>query len=322
MTKDIPMNSHYLCERFDELYGNFSSDREEKKIQSLLGDELGLFLFDVCYSMPHAPLLRSLPTIDSAYISDFGVARVIGYSFHVDTRTVGDIAMIFIARYSDNRMRLLAIETHCGLLYLCEYMENRHINYGVIEFETRLQKITDVLNKEPKRRVIEGMSQRNDWGDKLIVCLPSDGVRRHKTWCDHYDGDGHCRLALIKCPGSAHCEHYSTNINEVKEYRFPEQITLPVEIVDRTEKKTKRYIFIEHYHLAKFGEKLLDKYVLIKSNPYTFRIGKVTEEKFKDLVVEYDGKPHKYNKYTSCKNNAIYLFDGLVMKELTKEITE
>ena len=166
------------------------------------------------------------------------------------------------------------------------------------------------------------MSRTHDWGDKLIVCLPSDGVRRHKTWCDHYCDDGYCKSRLINCPGSAHCEYYSTDITEVNGYRFPEQIKLPCEIVDRTEKKTTRYVFIEHYHLAKFGEKLLDKIVLIKSNPYTFRIGKVTEEKFKKLVVEYDGKPHEYNKYTSCKNNAIYLFDGLVMKEFTKEITE
>ena len=305
MTKDIPMNSHYLCERFDELYGNFSSDREEKKIQSLLGDELGLFLFDVCYSMPHAPLLRSLAAIDSAYISDFGVARVIGYSFHVDTRTIGDIAMIFIARYSDNRIRLLAIETHCRLLYLCEYMENRHINYGVIEFETRLQKIADVLSKEPKRRVIEGMSQRNDWGDKLIVCLPSDGVRRHKRWCKHNGDENHCDILCGKCPGSAHCDYYESRYKISK----PEINNNRAITSNCHEQQGIRRVLSEFYRRAQFGDKLLHKIVLVKRSESSLKIGTVTQEDFRRITIVYDGEEHHYDKYVACKNRAIYVLE-------------
>jgi len=59
------------------------------------------------------------------------------------------------------------------------------------------------------------MSFTGWWGDKVIVNLKSDGVRRHKKWCKHYSY-GECDKLCGKCIGSAFCEQYVNGIAEAE----------------------------------------------------------------------------------------------------------
>ena len=147
------------------------------------------------------------------------------------------------------------------------------------------------------------MSSKGTWGDMLIVVLKSDGIRRHKKWCKHYE-EGYCNKLCGKCIGSAHCEYYQNEITEQAEYVYAN------EEQQEEIKKGKKTDFNEVFVPATRTDKLLDKVILIRNTPYTFRIGVVTYEDFYKLEVKYNGKIHKYDKRKTFEHENVY-----VMKE-------
>lgn len=59
------------------------------------------------------------------------------------------------------------------------------------------------------------MSNTGKWGDKIIITLHGDGIRRHKTWCKHYIRDDKwCAKHDFRCPGAAHCDDYIAHQRE------------------------------------------------------------------------------------------------------------
>lgn len=158
-----------------------------------------------------------------------------------------------------------------------------------------------------------------DWGDKIIITLHSDGERRHKKWCDNYD-DNYCRVLCEKCVGSAHCEHYK-NKNADSSHIFYRKVVGEGgtgEVPD--EKTTGVSDCRERYRIASYGDKLLNKIILIKNTPHTFRICEVTSEDFYFFTVEYDGKKHRYEKRTAYRNNSVYIFCGLHFPKNKEEV--
>lgn len=134
------------------------------------------------------------------------------------------------------------------------------------------------------------MSNTGDWGDKIIINLRSDGIRRHKKWCENYQ-DGSCKVLCSKCIGSAFCKYYKSKIKEDESTRFypkPDIQIPPLPPPSNVPDTIPTYK--EHYRPASYGDKLLAKIVLVRITPFIFRIGVVTEESFRTFSVIYDEK--------------------------------
>lgn len=157
------------------------------------------------------------------------------------------------------------------------------------------------------------MSFTGWWGDKVIVNLKSDGVRRHKKWCKHYS-DGECDKLCGKCIGSAFCEHYQNDIAEAEPvWRAREDVDLfDVKGIDGTSilPRPLKIVKREFYRQAGRTEKLIGKAVMVRNTPYTFRIGEVVEESFSHMGVEYGGRIHTYDKKTAFRNEGVYVLEG------------
>lgn len=305
-------NKNLTLQTFDKCYASFSSRKETKEIKSVLSCELGFLLLDVCSSFNHPMLMRSAHLVYEAVIDTVNEVRIIAYTSSVRLNTIGECAMILLAR-ADDGIRLLALETHFNKFYLCEYTENSHRNYGEVEKETVKAVLAKILEQNERTEKIN-MSKGGDWGDKTIICLKSDGIRRHRSWCEHYEG-GECDVLCGKCTGSAHCDNY------VSIYKINPRT--PVDPIDDkpTPPPPPHRTFAEYYHIAYFGDKLLFKTVLIKQTESLLRIGYVTHESFRELTIEIDGVEHHYDKYVACKNRRIYLLEQLERNpDLTKII--
>ena len=149
-------------------------------------------------------------------------------------------------------------------------------------------------------------------GDRIIIALTSDGVRRNKNWCENYrKTDNFCAHFCGKCIGSAFCEYYNSKIKEevfrpktdVEDKTEPEKS--PTVVGDEGEVLTRR----EYYVRAEFFDKLIGKTVLVKSTPFSFRIGEVLEESLRLLKISYGGRVHIYDRYTAIKNRSVYLLN-------------
>ena len=154
------------------------------------------------------------------------------------------------------------------------------------------------------------MSKTGDWGDKIITTLHSDGIRRHKKWCDNYDG-GHCLAICSKCIGSAHCNNYINKDEKDSHSFYIKKIGEGGSVKIPNDKIDLHRIWCEFYHLATYGDHLLHKTILVKKTPFTFRIGTVTSEDLHYFIVKYDGSEHKYEKKAAYRNKSVYVFDGI-----------
>ena len=153
------------------------------------------------------------------------------------------------------------------------------------------------------------MSTTGNWGDKVIITLPSDGIRRHKNWCiNHRKPDNFCSVLCGKCIGSAFCENYKTEIAEEKPV-FQEMADAGKQVpcINLQPVKPKEFPMTEYYKLATVSDKLMGKTVLVRNTPHTFRIATVTEEDFYYFSVYYNGATHKYLKRAAMKSKSVYI---------------
>ena len=161
------------------------------------------------------------------------------------------------------------------------------------------------------------MSKTGEWGDKIIVTLRGDGVRRHKKWCENYREGNLCAAPCGKCIGSAHCDYYKSKTKEEGVYTYsalPEEDPVkPTKPVGEQTEKPSVPVYREYYRRATWGDKLLDKTVLIKTTALTFRIADVTKEALLTFTAEYDGREHRYDKMIAYKKGIVYVFTGMEM---------
>lgn len=155
------------------------------------------------------------------------------------------------------------------------------------------------------------MARTGDWGDKTIITIKSDGVRRHKRWCEHYDPGNHCSLLNSKCIGSPFCKYYNSKIKEEGNFSFPPPTPTPTPPPTPTEDKGEEkrcVVYKEYYRRAGWGDRLIHKTVLVRKTFFRFRIATVTDEDFRTFTLEYDGKRHKFDKYIAYKAKSVYIF--------------
>ena len=174
MIDGVAASGKEILSKFDNCYERLAKEGGRRKIKGLFPDEIGFFLVEVCRALPHAPTLGSISAIDEAYISDIGEHACIAYNFHCNIWSMGENAIIIIAK-TYGKLRLFAIETHRGDLWLCEYYGYSHKNYGHIEPQGTVQKIENLLNQQQveqqaKRQVETGESEtlmHNNNGGKM-----------------------------------------------------------------------------------------------------------------------------------------------------------
>ena len=174
------------------------------------------------------------------------------------------------------------------------------------------------------------MSNIHDWGDKLIITLRSDGIRRHKRWCTNYRAsDKFCSALCQKCIGSAFCESYTSKHEEEKPIFIhdvmqdyidsirPEKLIPDIDAPDKPETsyERKKIKYDEYYRLASYGDKLLNRTILFKRTPFIFKIGVVVDESFSTFTVEYGGKKITYDKKAAYRMNAVYIFTEIEVSE-------
>ena len=312
-----------ICNIFDECYRELAAEGDLHKIRGLFYDKLGFLLIEVREFLPHAPHPGSIMMIDSAMASRLGETPVIVYAFHYNPNSIGENAMLFLVRTKERKIRLFAVETHCGRFYLCEYRGFNHVNYGVVDLNEAAEKVAQKLfeNKYNESDFKTGgvMSDTGDWGDKIIITLHSDGERRHKKWCDNYD-ENNCKVLCGKCVGSTHCEYYKNKNADSSHVFYRKEVGGGGTGEVSDEKPNCIGVWRERYRAASYGDKLLNKIVLIKKTPHTFRICEVTSEDFYFFTVEYDGREHRYEKRTAYRNHSVYIFCGLEFSENVEEV--
>lgn len=138
-------DANELYEKFERIYARLKAEGE-KRVASYQSEEVGRFLFEVCNQMPHAPLPHTLFRLFLVATEDFGGAPAIVYVYDYRFRSMCENAMIILVGTKDRKIRLFALETDISDLVLCEYMGNRHINYGRIGEGDIRTKVLEVLN--------------------------------------------------------------------------------------------------------------------------------------------------------------------------------
>ncbi len=162
------------------------------------------------------------------------------------------------------------------------------------------------------------MSNTGTWGDKIIIILSTDGVRRHKTWCEHYrSADKYCTRLCHRCIGSAHCDYYVSKIKEVlpKLPASPSRPRLPVRptIPPPPPSPPRPQITQEHYRRAGHGDKLLGQTVLLWKDAFSFKICEVIREDHREFTTyEKDQKQHTYVKSTAYNAKSVYIFTDAI----------
>ena len=160
------------------------------------------------------------------------------------------------------------------------------------------------------------MSKTHDWGDKVIITLTSDGVRRHKKWCEHYRAsDKWCCAKLCKCTGSAFCDKYETDVEEEAPPYIPWKEKMNGVIPEEAPQTKMKYE--EYYRRANWGDKLLHRTVLFKKTPSIFKVGVVVEENFHTFTVESNGERTSYDKKAAYRMGSIYIYTEVEVPDRT-----
>ena len=119
-----------------------------RRVRSIGEDEAGRFLLGFCRLIPHAPLPNTLSRLWLVSAGDLDGAPALLYTFHHDRHSVCQNAEIILVHTGNGKIRLFVLETDYSAYVLCEYDENRHINYGRIAMEDFLPRVRELL-KQP-----------------------------------------------------------------------------------------------------------------------------------------------------------------------------
>ena len=130
---------------FDVGYRRLADEGGQHKLHSLLGDKLGLVLYEICSMQSCGPSLGSISAADMAFGSQINGVPAIVYTFYYNPRSIAENAMLVLVRTAEDRVRLFTLETHVGKYYLCEFSEGRHMNYGPIDIEKLFEHIAKII---------------------------------------------------------------------------------------------------------------------------------------------------------------------------------
>ncbi len=100
--------------------------------------------------MPHAPMPYTLLGIYLVATMKIGGDTTLVYTFEYNPYSICYNVFIFMVLTNDGKIRFFAVETDYAPYVLCEYLENRHINYGRIELRDCPRRIEEILKNEKR----------------------------------------------------------------------------------------------------------------------------------------------------------------------------
>lgn len=170
------------------------------------------------------------------------------------------------------------------------------------------------------------MPLKGTWGDKTIFVLSSqDKIHTHKHWCVYYfKEDNYCSFKMTKCFGSAHCEHYKKKHINNNDSKFVNPNTKPnnpqtnkssldnCQSTKKEEKAIKTKTMADYIpgHNPSFGEKLLNKLVIIKKLSGV-EFGIVISENHDYITIKKDsGVVCKYERKTVIRQKVLWVVDS------------
>lgn len=161
------------------------------------------------------------------------------------------------------------------------------------------------------------MSLKGWWGDKVIICLISDGIRRHKKWCEYYEKDNRCSFKCIKCSGSAFCNEYKKRdeagpITLYSSTEIPPEVKR-VEIKDEPSMPPIKQPAIDNLfpgRYPKYDENLVGYVVLAKTGFNKIVLGLVIDANRDYITIDKDDAGiTKYDRRISFLRNSIWVLE-------------
>ena len=143
--------------------------------------------------------------------------------------------------------------------------------------------------------------------------MSEDDDRRHKSRCVYYyKANKYCKRLNLKCPGSAHCDHYKedpTRIREIPDSNTRSRTPTPVVAITRTntQKPPKREIEYDGTTLYPMGCHVRHK---------THGLGLVAKVDKEYVTVEFEEGFSKELSVAYCVKNS------LLVREITEEEAE
>ena len=135
-----------LCDELDAIYSRLKANGGARLTNNIRGDEAGIFLLNVCATIPHAPLPHTLAGLCAISIENLDGEPAIVYSFRYVPNSICQNVFIFLVHTYTEEIRLFAVETDFSAFVLCEYSENSHLNYGRVELKNVPSRIKEILN--------------------------------------------------------------------------------------------------------------------------------------------------------------------------------
>ena len=135
-----------LCDELDAIYSRLKANGGARLTNNIRGDEAGIFLLNVCDTIPHAPLPHTLVGLYAISIENLDGELAIVYSFRYATNSICQNVFIFLVHTKAEKIRLFAVETDFSAFVLCEYSGNSHLNYGRVELKKVPTRIKAILN--------------------------------------------------------------------------------------------------------------------------------------------------------------------------------
>lgn len=135
-----------LCDELDAIYSRLKANGGARLTNNIRGDEAGIFLLNVCATIPHAPPLHTLVGLCAISIENLDGELAIVYSFRYAPNSICQNVFIFLVHTKAEEVRLFAVETGFSAFVLCEYSGNSHLNYGCVELKNVPTRIKEILN--------------------------------------------------------------------------------------------------------------------------------------------------------------------------------
>lgn len=134
-------------EYFMAIYKNLEADRgRHATLRQMKTDEAVRFLIELCCVMEHAPLPRALAGLYEMYTNEVNGQCAIVYKFLHSQRSMCENVYIIVLLDKHSEIRFFAVETDYSGYMLCEYVGNRHKNYGFINLGYLWEKLGEITN--------------------------------------------------------------------------------------------------------------------------------------------------------------------------------
>lgn len=143
-----------LHARFLEHYSRIQ--KEEKHIRwvkNINQDAAGALLLDVCSAMTYAPRYNDVYGLEGIVALPISNLPMLVYKFSSARTGWIHYSLIALVQMDDTHFRLFSVESSDRCMFLCEFAEYRHINYGEVRFVDTFKRIQQILAESKEKDV-------------------------------------------------------------------------------------------------------------------------------------------------------------------------